>query len=62
MNKVECIMSVYSGDVLSDLAEAVKSLCAQSFQGFDIFVQLDGSIDSNLENYSDPEFEKKIKV
>jgi glycosyltransferase involved in cell wall biosynthesis len=52
-------MSVYSGDLLSDLVEAVESLYAQSFQDFDIFVQLDGCIDENLENYLDNEFEKR---
>lgn len=45
------IMSVYKDDKLEYLKESLESLYNQTFKEFDIYIQCDGKLPSELENY-----------
>lgn len=47
-------MSVYQGDELGDLKEALESLYAQTRKA-DIFIQLDGSVSNSIESFLEQE-------
>lgn len=53
------IMSVYKNDKLEYLKEALKSLYDQTFKEFDIFVQCDGKLPIEIENYLNEEYKSK---
>ena len=54
MNKIAVLLSVYKNDRLSRCKEALETLYAQSEPG-DIFVQIDGPIDAEFENFLEKE-------
>jgi glycosyltransferase involved in cell wall biosynthesis len=56
---IAVIMSVYAGDKLEYLVEALESLYSQSYKKFDIYIQVDGYIDNEIELYLDKEFINK---
>lgn len=61
MKKIATIMSVYKGDKLEFVTEALESLYNQT-QKSDIFLQLDGKVPHEIESYLDRELsENKIK-
>ncbi len=61
MKKIATIMSVYKGDKLPFLKEALFSLYNQTKKS-DIYIQLDGSIPKEIESFLDSELEdRKIK-
>ncbi|MEZ8648427.1 glycosyltransferase [Vibrio splendidus] len=51
MNRLAVIMSVYRSDKLDYLEEAFSSLLAQDFVDFDIYINIDGDISSDLNEY-----------
>ena len=51
MNKVAVTLSLYKNDTISVVKETMTSLFNQSHENFDIFVQCDGPISSDLERY-----------
>lgn len=51
MNRLAVIMSVYCSDRLDYLEEAFSSLLAQDFVDFDIYINIDGDIPSDLNDY-----------
>jgi glycosyltransferase involved in cell wall biosynthesis len=56
---IAVVMSVYAGDKLEYLIEALESLYGQLYNNFDIFIQIDGKVSSKIELYLDCEFIKK---
>ena len=61
-NDVVVILSVYLNDELSDLQECLNSLYSQTYQAFDIFIQFDGVVKREIEEYIEGELQnKKIK-
>ena len=60
--KTAVIISVYKNDKLEYLKECLESLYNQTFKGFDILLQCDGSLPNELENYLDKELDtQRIK-
>ncbi|WP_345993696.1 glycosyltransferase [Sulfurimonas sp. HSL-1716] len=53
------IMSVYKNDKLKYLKEALESLYAQTIKEFDIFVQCDGKLPDELNDFLKLEYESK---
>lgn len=56
-NKILVIMSVYRNDKLAYLKETLDSLYNQTYSNFDIFIQCDGILPYELENFLDKEYE-----
>jgi glycosyltransferase involved in cell wall biosynthesis len=56
---IAVVMSVYAGDKLEYLIEALESLYGQLYNNFDIFIQIDGKVHSKIESYLDCEFNNK---
>jgi glycosyltransferase involved in cell wall biosynthesis len=56
MNKVSVLLTTYENDNISDLKESVYSLYAQSFKKFDIFIQEDGVVSSDIHAFLIGEF------
>lgn len=52
-NKIAVIICVYKNDKLTYLSEMFESLFAQTFQEFDIFVQEDGQVVPEIDEYLD---------
>lgn len=50
-NQLAIIMSVYKGDTKEYVEQAINSLRNQSYQGFDIYLCIDGSIAPDLDTY-----------
>lgn len=50
-NDIAVIMSVYKNDSLEFLKESLESLYSQTFQNFDIFIQIDGDVASELDSF-----------
>jgi glycosyltransferase involved in cell wall biosynthesis len=60
-NNLAVIMSVYKNDKLNYLKEALNSLYNQTYKNFDIFIQCDGKVSNEIEDFLDKEFkERKI--
>ncbi|RXK00111.1 glycosyl transferase [Arcobacter sp. CECT 8986] len=57
--KTAVIMSAYKNDKLEYLKECLESLYNQTFKEFDILVQCDGVLPTELESYLDKEFENQ---
>lgn len=58
MRKIAVVMSIYHKDRLVNVKTALESLYAQTYKT-DIFLQQDGPIASDVENYLDQEYKKK---
>jgi cellulose synthase/poly-beta-1,6-N-acetylglucosamine synthase-like glycosyltransferase len=58
MKNIAIIMSIYKNDKLPELKESLESLYNQTKKA-DIFLQLDGRVLVEIENYLDNEFEEK---
>ena len=56
MNSLVCIMSVYKNDKLEYLKDSLNSLYNQTFKEFDIFIQCDGKLPKELNDFLDGEF------
>ena len=56
MNNIAVIMSVYHKDALTFLVESMNSLYVQTRKA-DIFIQVDGRLSSDVENFLDKEFQ-----
>jgi hypothetical protein len=59
MNSLSVIISIYKNDTLPQITEMLESLYNQSYQKFDIFIQLDGNVPQDIENYLDNEVNMK---
>lgn len=59
MNVIAVILCVYKNDTLEQFDEMFKSLRSQTYTHFDVFVQQDGKIDQDLENYLDEKHQQK---
>jgi len=57
-NNTAVIMSIYKNDSLKELKEALDSLYNQTKKA-DIFIQLDGEVDIEIERYLDEEYSQK---
>ena len=51
MNQLAVILSIYRKDTVPCVKEALESLLNQTFLLFDIFIQLDGCIDEEVQKY-----------
>ena len=49
--KVAVIMSLYKSDVLTFVKLAVESILAQSFADFDFYIQYDGYVQADVDEY-----------
>jgi GT2 family glycosyltransferase len=58
-NNIAVIMSVYKNDKLDYLKEALESLYIQSYNKFDIFIQCDGYLPSELLSFLEREFQNR---
>jgi glycosyltransferase involved in cell wall biosynthesis len=59
MNKLATIISIYKNDALPQIKEMLESLYNQTYNNFDIFIQLDGIVPSEIEKYLDNELNNK---
>ena len=63
MNKELCvIMSLYKNDKLEYLQNTVDSILNQSFSDFDFFIQFDGEVKFDCEEYLDSLRDDRIKI
>ena len=60
MIKVALLLSVYQNDTQGIVQETINSLFTQSYRNFDIFIQSDGPISSELSSYLDTLLTQKV--
>ena len=51
MQKLAVIMSIYKNDRLEYVKLAVESILKQTYSSFDFYIQFDGMVDANIEDY-----------
>lgn len=51
INKIAIIMSIYRNDNLDNVSHAVESVLRQSFNSFEFYIQFDGPIKAEVEDY-----------
>ena len=59
MKNIAVIMAVYSGDDFEYLKDSLHSLYNQTYKNFDIFIQCDGLLESNVSMFLNFEHSSK---
>lgn len=61
-NRVAVIMSLYKNDIINFVKSAVDSILNQSFKDFDFFIQYDGPIRKEVDDYLSNINDDRIKI
>ena len=60
--RIAVIMSVYKNDVVEYVQMSVESILGQTYQDFDLYIQYDGPIRTEVDEYFNGLVDERVKI